>query len=211
MVFTLVNSLTKESKTFNGKSIHPAISLPPLICLSIYIPIYPVIQLLKNPPTMRETWVRSLGWEDPLEKGRLPTPVFLGFPRGLAGKASARNVGDLDSIPGLGRSFGEGVGYPSQYSWASLMAWLVKHLRTMWETWVQSLGWEPCNLWSAPDWFLLSRWHGVMADGLRLSELGYLDHSVSLPFLPSFLFTLKFTEGRSCVSKSLTPQFDSVP
>ena len=162
-----------------------------------------IARLVKN--------LRFLGWEDPLEKGRLPTPVFLGFPRGLAGKASARNVGDLDSIPGLGRSSGEGVGYPSQYSWASLMAWLVKHLRTMWETWVQSLGWEPCNLWSAPDWFLLSRWHGVMADGLRLSELGYLDHSVSLPFLPSFLFTLKFTEGRSCVSKSLKPQFDSVP
>ena len=108
-----------------------------------------IARLVKN--------LRFLGWEDPLEKGRLPTPVFLGFPRGLAGKASARNVGDLDSIPGLGRSSGEGVGYPSQYSWASLMAWLVKHLRTMWETWVQSLGWEPCNLWSAPDWFLLSR------------------------------------------------------
>ena len=36
-----------------------------------------VAQMVKNPPEMRETWVRSLGWEDPLEKGRLPTPVFL--------------------------------------------------------------------------------------------------------------------------------------
>ena len=53
-----------------------------------------IARLVKN--------LRFLGWEDPLEKGRLPTPVFLGFPRGLAGKASARNVGDLGSILGLG-------------------------------------------------------------------------------------------------------------
>ena len=35
-----------------------------------------VAQLVKNPPAMQDTWVRSLGWEDPLEKGRLPAPVF---------------------------------------------------------------------------------------------------------------------------------------
>jgi len=35
-----------------------------------------VAQLVKNPPAMRETWVRSLGWEDPLEKGKVPTPVI---------------------------------------------------------------------------------------------------------------------------------------
>ena len=35
-----------------------------------------VAQLVKNPPAMRVTWVQSLGWEDPLEKERLPTPVF---------------------------------------------------------------------------------------------------------------------------------------
>ena len=45
-----------------------------------------------------------------------PTPVFLGFPCGSAGKESACNVGDLGSIPGLGRSSGEGKGYPVQYS-----------------------------------------------------------------------------------------------
>ena len=44
--------------------------------------------------------------------------------------------------PGLGRSAGEGIGYPLQYSWASLMAQLVKNLPAMWETWIQSLGWE---------------------------------------------------------------------
>ena len=45
-------------------------------------------------------------------------------------------------IPGLGKSAGEGTGYPLQYSWASLMAQLVKNLPAMWDTWVQSLGWE---------------------------------------------------------------------
>ena len=47
---------------------------------------------------------------------RLPTPVFLGFPGGSAGKESACNVGDLGSIPELGRSPAEGKGYPLQYS-----------------------------------------------------------------------------------------------
>jgi len=42
----------------------------------------------------------------------------------------------------LGRSTGEGIGYPLQYSWASLVAQLVKNPPAMWETWVRSLGWE---------------------------------------------------------------------
>ena len=47
-----------------------------------------------------------------------------------------------DVYPGSGRSPGEGIGYPIQYSWASLVAQLVKNLPAMQETWVQSLGWE---------------------------------------------------------------------
>ena len=73
-------------------------------------------RLVKNPPAMQETWVQCLGWEDPLEKGRPPTPVFLGFPCGSAGKESACSVGDLGSMPGLGRSSREGDSYPLQYS-----------------------------------------------------------------------------------------------
>ena len=42
----------------------------------------------------------------------------------------------------MGRSAGEGIGYPLQYSWASMVAQTVKNLPTIWETWVQSLGWE---------------------------------------------------------------------
>ena len=45
-------------------------------------------------------------------------------------------------IPGSGRSPGEGIGYPLQNSWASLVAQLAKYLPAMWETWVQSLDWE---------------------------------------------------------------------
>ena len=53
-------------------------------------------------------------------------------------------------IPGLGRYTGEGIGDPLQYSWASLMTKLVKNLPAIWETWVQSLGWEdPLELGTA--------------------------------------------------------------
>ena len=65
-----------------------------------------------------------------------------GFPHSSVGKESSCNAGDLASIPGSRRSAGEGIGYPLQYSWASLVAQLVKHLPAMRKTWVQSLGWE---------------------------------------------------------------------
>ena len=64
--------------------------------------------------------------------------MLVGFP----GKESDFNARDLGSIPGLGSSPGEGIGYPLQYSWASLVAQAVKNLLAMRETWVQSLGWE---------------------------------------------------------------------
>ena len=66
----------------------------------------------------------------------------LGFPHSSVGKESTCNAGDLGSIPGSGRSAGEGIGYPLQYSLASLVAELVKNPPAMQETWVQSLGWE---------------------------------------------------------------------
>ena len=52
---------------------------------------------------------------------------YLGFPGSSAGKESACNAGDPGSTPGSGRSPGEGIGYPLQYSWASLVAQLVKN------------------------------------------------------------------------------------
>ena len=63
------------------------------------------------------------------------------FPGSSAGKAACNAV-DPCSIPGLGRSPGEGIGCPLQYSWASLVAQLVKNLPAIWETWVRSLVWE---------------------------------------------------------------------
>ena len=66
----------------------------------------------------------------------------MGFPGGSAVKKSACNAGDPGSILGLKGSPGEGIGYPLQYSWASLVAQLVKNLPAMRETWVRSLGWD---------------------------------------------------------------------
>ena len=66
------------------------------------------------------------------------------------GKATALticNAEDPNLIPGLARSAGEGTGYPLQYSWASLVAQLVKNPLLMQETWVQSLGWEDKIPW----------------------------------------------------------------
>ena len=76
-----------------------------------------IVQLVKNPPAIQErpqfdSWVGKISWR----RDRLPTPVFLGFPCGSVGKASTCNAGDLGSIPGLGRSPGEGKSYPLKYS-----------------------------------------------------------------------------------------------
>ena len=64
-----------------------------------------------------------------------------------AGKESTWNAEGPGLIPGLGRSAGEGIGYPLQYSWASLVAQLVKNLPAVWETWVQSQPWVGMIPW----------------------------------------------------------------
>ena len=66
----------------------------------------------------------------------------LGFPDSSVGKESTYHAEDPGSIPGSGRSAGEGIGYPLQYSRASLVAELVKNPPAMRETCVWSLGWE---------------------------------------------------------------------
>ena len=57
--------------------------------------------------------------------------LIWGFPDSLVDKDSACNAGDPGSIPGSGRYPGEGTGYPLQYSWASLVAQLVKNTKSM--------------------------------------------------------------------------------
>ena len=66
----------------------------------------------------------------------------MGFPDSSVGKETSCNAGNPGSIPRSRRSAGEGLGYPLQFSWASLVAQLVKNLPAMWETWVRSLDWE---------------------------------------------------------------------
>ena len=75
-----------------------------------------IAQLVRSPPALQrpqfDSWIGKICWR----RDRPPTPVFLGFPCGSAGKESSCNVGDLDLISGLGRSPGEGKGYPLQYT-----------------------------------------------------------------------------------------------
>ena len=106
-----------------------------------------VAQLEKNPPACRrpqfDSWVGKFPWR----RDRLSTLVFLGFPCGSGGKESACNAGDAGLIPEFGKSAGKGIGYPLQYSWASLVAQVVNNVPAMRETWIQLLGWEdPCSL-----------------------------------------------------------------
>ena len=84
----------------------------------------------------------SISTEKPVEVLIEITFNLWGFPGSSAGKESACNAGDSGLIPGSERTSGERIGYPFQYSWASLLAQMVKNLPSVEETWVQSLGWE---------------------------------------------------------------------
>ena len=87
-----------------------------------------------------------------------------------AGKESTCNAGDPNSIPGSGRSTGEGTGYPLQYSWASLMTQLVKNLSAMQDTWILSLGWQdPLEKEKATHSSFLA-WRKVAKSWTRLSD-----------------------------------------
>ena len=71
----------------------------------------------------------------------IPIPIK-GFPGISGGKESTCIAGDPSSIPGSRPPPGAGIGYPLQYSWASLVAQMVENLPVMWKTWVRFLGWE---------------------------------------------------------------------
>ena len=98
-----------------------------------------------------------------------------GFPDSSVGKESACNAGDPGSISGPGRSAGEGIGYPLQYSWASLVAYLVKNPPTMWETWVWSLGWDdPLEKEKATHYIILAwRIPGIIKNQTQLSDFHF--------------------------------------
>ena len=132
-----------------------------------------IAQLVKNLPAMQETWfdswVRKILWR----RDRLPTPVFLRFPYDSDGKESTCNARDPSSIPGSGRSSGEGTGYPLQYSWASLVVQLVENPPAMQGTyrrpefnpWVGKIPWRRERLPTpvvSPGEF-----HGLQSRGLQ--------------------------------------------
>ena len=76
----------------------------------------------------------------------------MGFPVISADEDSTCNAGDPSSIPGLGRSPGEGIGYPLQYSWAYLVTQLVKNPPELWETWVGKIPWRRERLSTPVFW-----------------------------------------------------------
>ena len=101
----------------------------------IYIYIYTHTHTHTHMYMYLHSWVRKICWR----RDRLPTSVFLGFPGGLAGKESTCNAGDLGSIPGLGRSPGEGNGYPFQYSGLENSMDTVVHGVAKSQTWLSDL------------------------------------------------------------------------
>ena len=112
----------------------------------------------------------------------------MGFPDSSVGKETACNAGDPSSIPGSGRSAGEGIGHQPQYSWASFLAQLVKNPSAMWETRVRSLGWEdPLEKGMATHSSILSwriPWtivHGVTKSQTQLSNFHF--HLLHLGYL----------------------------
>ena len=127
-----------------------------------------------------------------------------GFPDSSVGKESACNAGDPSSIPESGRSAGEEIGYPLQYSWASLVAQLVKNPPAMQETWVWSLGMllnimqstgqhpQPLKIiWSKTP--IVPRWQqGQRTNGCKNSSRGWNEPILSLT-VPRLLLTVTFS------------------
>ena len=75
-----------------------------------------IAQLVKNSPACMRPWFDSWVGKIPWRRVKLPTPVVLDLPCGLAGKESTCNLGNLGSIPGLERHPGKGNSYPLQCS-----------------------------------------------------------------------------------------------
>ena len=117
-----------------------------------------------------------------------PLPlIYKGFPHSSADKESAAMQDDPGSIPGSGRSTGEGISYPLQYSWASLVAQLIKIPPAMRETWVRSgvgkIPWIREGLPTPVFWpgeFQDCIAHGVAKSRTRLSDFTFTFHCHAL-------------------------------
>ena len=98
--------------------------------------------------------------------------ITRGFPDSSIDKESPCNADNPGSSPAFGTAAGEGIGYPLQYSWASLMVQLVRNPPAVQETWVQSLGWEvPLEKGKATH---SREYHGLYTKRSHIpEELGY--------------------------------------
>ena len=131
-------------------------------------------------------------WEV-LSRGRyIMVPLWsMGFPDSSVSKESTCNAGDPSSITGSGRSPGEGIGYPFQYSWASLVAQLIKNPPAVQETWVRSLGWEdPLEKGKATCSSILAwriPWTLYIVHGVAKSQTQLSDFHFSVIYVVNFI------------------------
>ena len=122
----------------------------------------------------------------------------------LVNKETACNAGDPGSIPESGRSPGEGIGYPLQYAWASLVTQLVKNPPAMWETWVWTLGWErlPTSVfWPGEFQGLYSPWGCKELDMTEQLSLSHQNIFIFHNILGSY-FHMPNTGGDTCWQRS---------
>ena len=105
----------------------------PTVCWWVGLCSIPVSCLAWGEPVLEVTG--SMVYWQPSKR----TYANMPFPGSSAGKESTCNAGDPSSIPGLGKSSGDGIGYPLQYSWPSLEAQTVTNSPAMWETGVWSM------------------------------------------------------------------------
>ena len=175
----------------------------------------------------QEFFFSSQIFELPLKKSPQSTK---GFPDGSVGRKSICNAVDTGLIPESGRSAGEGIGYPLQYSWASLVGQLVKNLSAMQETWVlipglgRSLGEEKgyplqsSGLENSMDYTVhgvakirtgLSGFHSVSKrreDFYFTPTLTATDIAVTIAATGSGAFPRHYFRNFMCHSKLKTPQ-----
>ena len=154
MVYPLSIFATEMSSLIKLRSLNESL----LLKIIIFIPTLEFSEAITIPCESINFWPHS----SPLYfclQNRNSLPDSLGFPDSSVGKESACNAGDPCSILGLGRSTGEGIGYPLQYSWASAVALLVKNLPAMQETWVGKIPWRRERLHTPVFW--LGEFHGL--------------------------------------------------
>ena len=128
----------------------------------------------------------------------MPLSSYWGLPGSSGGKKSACSAGDPSSISEPGRSTGEGIGYPQQYSWASLVAQLVKKPPAMWETWFDPwigkiLQWRE-RLPTRVFWLVRIPWNswgivlGVTKSWTQLSNFHFPSYLAFLTLLDKWVF-----------------------